>query len=469
MRASKPIAYGVAATILASLVAGCSGNSQSVSTLPNSLGAAPIRQQPPQGQPLQGDRHFFLSRKDLRSMSLLKEFELKAEGKLPSGLPKSYWETQIKGLKKLAGRRPHFKVHRDLGATAVWTSTGNLGYLIGTTKVGQTTGAIDVGSNACDYPETVKVAALNIWTACEYSANSYYNFEPGLYQEYAPGGTLTASYAFAGIPGVCTPSDTGCVAYADVEDGAPSGTNVFALAYAQEDYSFTAGSGSGYGTYDGEQYGQGIYWEPAKGSSSPVFIPLAVENYTTYSGYGPLDNCYGDPTDYPTCRAYYMDVDSSGNVWFDGYFYDASLAQYGPGIAEITNPTTSPAVTIKQLFGGSTGPECPAGIYVSEGARPFVNIVDPCLDQVFRFPLVGGSLGNPRVMTGLPVNVRGYSYPLTAAFGAGAHKIVVANADYGFDDIGAVAKDTWTAFGNYNFSTYYYACCPGAALTPSDR
>ena len=202
---------------------------------------------------------------------------------------------------------------------------------------------------------------------------------------------MTASYAFAGIPGACSPSYY-CTAYAYVQDGAATATDVFALGWGQEYRSFYE-SGFSYYSYTN---GEGIYWTPVAGSSSPAFIPLYETSYNSFTGQSTESDCNTDPSQYPACSAFYMDADSSGNLWFDGYLC-SNASSCGNGIAEVTNPTTAPTVTVKALFTVSGSPECPEGLYVSRSGRTqTINIVDDCEDEVFRYPLqANGHLGVP--------------------------------------------------------------------------
>jgi hypothetical protein len=153
-----------------------------------------------------------------------------------------------------------------------------------------------------------------------------------------------------------------------------------------------------------------------------------------------------------------MDVDPSGNIWFDYSVNTSSL--FGDGVGEIKTPTTKPAF-VSVILPGSI--QQPGGVYVSNGGT-VLNVTDQKLATISQYAL-------PWVPSETPFNVLGPTPP--NAFGAGEPvsggfnktDTLLAEGDaYGWLDIGEVTN-RWHAVANINFSP----SLGGAAYTPSDK
>jgi hypothetical protein len=287
------------------LLAGCSNSSQGSSALPGPAGVGQM-----------ADHHGTVDPNLVKGRITPDElFKLQAEGKLPGPVPLRVLKLQYAGMRGHTRPRFHGDQH---GTVKIWASDTSDSYLVGENMhATKTLKGVDTESNGCYYPVTVQVdGSQNIWNSCEYNAS----FDGSAVQEYSSSGSLTSTYN-----GGCPAPVSECeFFYAYSFAAAANSSDVFsALTYFE--YETTNSS---------ETYGGGFEWWPA---GSPTATPTLIQLP------------YGDPV----YDVYYMDVDSSGNLWFDYYGYDSTTDTYGYGLAEITTPTTDP--TFNSIF--------PAGKY----------------------------------------------------------------------------------------------------------
>jgi hypothetical protein len=301
-------------------------------------------------------------------------------------------------------------------------------YLIGfNSRLRKVLTGVDTGSNGCYEPITVKVdSSQNIWTECEYNST----FSNGLAQEYTSAGVLKASYT-QGCPG--SVSDCTWI-FSYGFDSATNSSDVFS-GLASYEYEVCNPSCT-------EQEGAGFeYWPAGDPSATPSLISLGAE-------------CS------PICNVYYMDIDNSSNIWFDYYGYDSRNDEYGYGLAEVENPTTSPTlVTI--LPPGSL--ELAGGVYVSNSGS-VLNVTDQDARTTKQYDLPLSPSGSPFNTLGpTPENLFGDGDPVAGGFNKGDTKLALGDA-YGWLDKGTVSTNKWQTVTNDDLESP-----EGAAYTPSDK
>src|SRR5580698_9170127 len=250
MRLSMATAISVA--LAATLFAGCSSSSQQGSTLPSSSVSQPMGKS--------GPPHWQIPTRKISPLELLK---LQIAGKVPGPGMRGALKRQ---LQRLEGKsRPQYHFRNDGGGAKAWSDDTDFGYLIGLSKKFTSVSDINVESNGCFEPITVKIDhSHNIWTACEESSS----FEAGAAQEYSSTGALLNTYN-VGCPSNISPSQCEYF-YSESFDTFQNSSDVFAtLTYYENCYYVS--------TYD-EQCGYtdgGIeYWPNGSPSSQPTLISV---------------------------------------------------------------------------------------------------------------------------------------------------------------------------------------------------
>lgn len=366
----------------------------------------------------------------LRSrLTPLKLLELQAEGKMPSWFSRSVLQRMIKARE---GPRPHIDARRNSGPIAVWTTNNSYDYLIGLTKKNKAVAVIDTASNGCYAPFTVKVDhSKNVWTACELN-----NSIGGTVQEYSRAGVLKYSYA-AEPP--CNPS-AGCQSsFAYLYDGGATATDVFGAVSLAGAYTCNL-SGCGWQYYTGF-----VYLPRSNPSANTKFVALP----------------YGDPG---VESVGFMDLDQSGNIWFD-YYGCQSLGSCGYALGELTNPTST-AFGFTTIFEPGTLGSCPAGIYVSkqDGAET-LSVTDTCSREIYQYHMPVTPESAPfKILGPTPSDLGGHGGPVSGGFNKAGTSTVQGDA-YGWLDLGDVSSNKWKTTANIDT----IPSLGGAAYTPSDR
>ncbi len=401
--------------VLAALFAGCSSTSQGTQALPGGFTSQSVTRAP--------GALPFITKGPHSRMELLK---LQAEGKLAGPVPRKALLREIKLLQSHA--RPHFNGHRDSGTVGLWATVPGYDYLIGfNNKVKKVLTDIDTSDNGCYEPITVKVdSSQNIWAACEYNDD----FSASMAQEYTSAGALKATYN-QGCPG----SVSDCTwEFSYGFDTAANSSYVFSALDFYE-YSVCNPSCT---YYDGA----GIeYWPAGDPSATPSLVSLGAD-------------CE------PICDVYYMDIDNSGNIWFDFYGYDSSNDEYGYGLDEVENPTTS-ATLVSILPVGSLG--FPGGVYVGNSGS-VLNVTDQEARTTKQYDLPLSPSGSPFNTLGpTPENLFGDGDPVSGGFNKNDTKMALGDA-YGWLDKGTVSTNKWKAVTSVDLEAP-----EGAAFTPSDK
>ncbi len=162
----------------------------------------------------------------------------------------------------------------------------------------------------------------------------------------------------------------------------------------------------------------------------------------------------------PICGVGFMDVDTSGNLWFTFSGYDKNN-NYGFGLGKIVNPTTKPSLRIVEPIGtyGFFG-----GVYVSGGGST-LNVVDQKSRTILQYHLPLLQKGAPfNVLGPIPQNAFGVGDPISGGFNKLDEKIAVGDSG-GWLDLGSVSTNKWSGVASPNF----YSGIEGAAYTPSDK
>jgi hypothetical protein len=417
MRVSSSAPTG-SLVILAALFAGCSNNPPASQSLPlgPSVTASALSGRPDLApQILEG------------GLTPLKLLELQAEGKLPSWVSPPLLRRMIKARE---GRRPHLNVRHHTGRVVFWTSNGSYDYLIGLSEQHKTLAVIDTASNGCYAPATVKVDhQRNVWIACELN-----NSVGVAVQEYSKAGVLKNS--FTGMP--CKGS--GCQSsFAYIYDGGSTAKNVFG-AVSLAGVLMCKSSSCEWKYFTGF-----VYWPAGNPSGKITGVTLP----------------YGDPG---VESVGFMDLDKSGNIWFD-YYGCPSSEWCGYALGEITNPT-SPSFGFNTILSPASFDPCPAGIYVSNqrGAET-LNVTDTCSREIYQYHMPVTSGSKPfKVLGPTPSDLGGYGEPISGGFNKTDTSIAQGDA-YGWLDLGDVSSNKWETAANVDTVPGLF----GAAYTPSDR
>jgi hypothetical protein len=344
--------------------------------------------------------------------------QLQASGRLFT--PLSH-ERVVQMLRAASKPRPRIVVPHASNAVVLWTTLTQDSDLLGQSKkLSKTVAVVDTQANGCVYPITVKVdAGQNVWAGCEYDNND----ENGVYQEYTKSGTLAATYT----DGCPAPVSSCGEFYSYSSDGASNANYVFdALAYyyagldCNPDCTYSFGSGF-------------EYWPAGGSSSTPTLISLPYGN--------------------PVYGVAFMDLDSSGDIWFD-YYGCTSGSNCGYGIGEITAPTTSKAAFVSVESPGFL--QCGGGVYASAKSTT-INVIDSCSRLVYQFTTTGSQTGKLG-----PIGRLGD--PISGGFSADDSKIAVGD-DKGWLDVGNLKSNKWTVVQN----VYFRDGLMGAAYAISDK
>ncbi|MGC9992288.1 MAG: hypothetical protein ABSD52_07840 [Candidatus Cybelea sp.] len=420
MRLLSAYAVCVSAVINAAMLAGCSNIPQSTQALsgfpPPTLMATLSGGMP----------HYLRPNGRVGPISALRLIRLQAEGKLPAPATPEVMALVL----KQAAARPQTRaiIHGNTASVVIWAVNSNAGYLAGQKKNGRKTiSSIDAQAYGCLYPQGLKIDhSQNIWDACEYNGD----LENGVVQQFNSAGTFQNNYN-VGCP---QPTSECAYWYSYAYDVATDGAHVFAaIPYSEEEICT---SGCAY------SYGSGVEWWPANSpSSNPSYINLG-------------QSCE------PVCTVYFMDTDSSGNIWID--YFGSNGSGNGYGLGEITNPTTDPQF-VSIVAPGTF--ECGGGIYVStkNGAQA-VNVSDECRRTISQYALPFVASESPTILGPTKENFLGQGSPLSGGFNKDDTKFVVGDS-YGWIDMGKVADNFWKRRPSVNFGGYV----PAAAYTPSDK
>lgn len=401
--------------LIAVLLAGCSQPQSTQSLPPDSLGSTA-----PNSGYARVTADIFKG-----GMTPSKMLRLQLEGRLPAPIPVKALRSE---LERQGHTRPHLTSHAA-AKVALWASNTNFSYLVGITGTGQTASAIDLVQNGCYYPVALKVDHLqNVWTPCE--ATPSFNGS-GVLQEYGPSGTLKNQYNPACPSNVATCASFEGYGY---DSGIDSSGNLFASMnlYSIETCNPDCVS----------NLGAGFEWWP-KGNSSATPRLISV-----------------GPSCAPVCGVGYMDVDGSGNLWFDFAGYDSG-GTFGFGLGEITNPTTHPVFRIVEPLGTY---RFFGGVYVSNGGKT-LNVVDQIALTIsqYHLPVANGALPF-NVLGPTPTTAFGVADPTAGNFDHADKTMALGDAG-GWADIGKIGLNRWTVQTNPNF----YSGITGAAFTPSDK
>ena len=329
---------------------------------------------------------------------------------------------RVLAMLRAAGRpRPHIVAALGGKTVALWTTLTQDSDVLGQAKkLSKNVAVIDTQANKCLYPITVKVdASQNVWVGCEYNDAD----DEGVYQEYTSGGTFVASYNDG-----CPAPVSGCGEfYSYSSDGAANSSYVFdALSYYYAGLNCNPSC-----TYS---YGGGFeYWPAGATSSAPKLIAL--------------------PYGAPVYGVAFMDLDSSGDIWFD-YYGCNSGSVCGYGIGEITTPTTSTPTFVSIKSPGFL--RCAGGVYASAKSTT-IDVIDSCSRMVYQFATNGSQTG-----TFGPIGRLGD--PISGGFNATDDKIAIGD-DKGWLDVGKITTNTWSVDQN----AYFGDGLMGAAYTPSDK
>jgi hypothetical protein len=399
------------------LLAGCSTSPQGTSALPGSGVSAP------QGSHVAPDR-MYQPKGGINPKDLLR---LQAEGKIPA--PGGIKEAQ-KAL-RIMQAHPDYRIHpaKGGGAVGIWANMTYEDYIVGFPASGKKlTAAISNSSHECYEAFGLKVdSAQNIWIGCYEGGTD----DTPTAQEYSKSGSLSGSYSFT-----CPSSWDSCDDYFYGYEGydvAVNSSDVFQDGYF---YGYNCGTGSCIYTY-----GYGIeYWPNGSPSSTPSLIQMPLDFSTLY-----VEDMYG------------MDLDSSGNLYVAFYGYCASNEEYGYGLLEITNPTSSPSISAVEPCGTY---EASQAVYVSGGGST-MNVLDSEKREIDQYSL-------PMSEGASPSNVLGptapFGYPAGLGFNS-TDKNVVSGDEYSWLNLGTVATNKWKQQKPVLLISDLF----GSAYTPSDK
>jgi hypothetical protein len=401
-----------ACVAMAALLAGCSAASQGAGTVP-AAGPADT-----------SAASVVLSGK----MTPSKLLELQAAGKLPGPLPSKVLQWQRKRM------RSHVRplVAAKKCSTAAWFTAPSVGYLLGMdSSLQNVCKAVDIEKLGADFPLGVKVdGSRNVWLADEFNSAG----NGGVVQEFGARGNLHANYNWFH----CLDGYTDCYGYG--YDVAENSKNVFAaVTYWYSENASGSDHGAGFAVF-------------ASGSPSdtPAYVSAADQTAGTYCS--------------PVCSVAFVDVDNSGNLWFD-FEGNSSGCQDGGGLGEVTNPTGSATVSV--ILPPCTY-EYPGGVYVSNHGK-VLNVTDEYTRDTYQYhlPVTAGS--KPFNTLGpTAANGEGLGNPVAGGFNANDTELLLGDG-YGWFDLGTVATNKWQAISTLNCPSFLDYGCAGAAFTPSDK
>lgn len=356
----------------------------------------------------------------VRPHSQLDVLKLQLDGKMPTLFSRVALERAINQLSTHG--RPVFDAHRRHRHRAanpgMWVSNLDYGYVIGLTDDAQhTVTALDVASNGCVDPYGLKVDHnQNLWVACAFNSS----FSNGVVQEYKLGtSTPLATYNDAGCNSPCTSYN------ASAQD----------VAFDANGHVFAANIDSN--CYPGCSSLVPVVWWPA---NSPNANPTFIADPNIIFGGG------------------FIDVDNKGNLYTTGYGCIAS--QCGYLLDEISNPTTSPAVTnlIAPSFSANL-----EGVYVSKSGT-VLNVTDGLSRTIAQYHINPWSPTPFKTLGPTATNIEGYGQPISGGFKKDESKLAQGDA-WGWVDVGSVGNNQWQAFTNIDLGILDV----GAAYVPSDK
>lgn len=337
-----------------------------------------------------------------------------------------------------AGHHPRLISHEAATPVGLWFTNRGGNYLFGADETNKKLLAtIDLAKEGCVWPDAVKVDhAQHAWVACEWNGR---RVQAGVIEKYSNTGSHMTTYRLA-----CPLPSSQCSNFSGYGyDSATDGRDLFAALWAYE-YQ-PCGAGTTCSAVEGVGF---EWWQVGKPSALPKLIALG-------------QRCS------PICDVGYVDVDGSGNLWFTYYGIESTSSTKGYGLAEVTNPTTNPSLTIIEPAGtyGYWG-----GVNVSGGGK-VLNVVDQATRKIlqYRVPLSAG--GKPFNVLG-PTPSNGYAgEPVSGGFAKNDTRMVLADA-LGWFDVGwKISANKWTTTASFDCvddldgSTY----CTGAAYSPSDK
>ena len=393
---------GALVLLAAALLAGCGAPSQ---TSPAGLGAA-------------SNAYAFqpISLADIEKSrrSPIETLKLEIAGRIPSPLPREVLQRILTQIE--SGHRPH--VHLDgTGKVGLWAIEGFNNLIFGQNAKGdKTVTVINTLNNGCNEPFGSKVDhAENLWTAC-----GSYDSGNGAIQEYEPGSNTPA--ATFTEPENC---GSGCTREANLLD----------VAIDTNGHVFGANPGSEICNPSCETSGLLVWWN----SNDP--------------------NSPTDINDPDLTNADYIDVDTKGNLYVEGFGCIGS--DCGALLDEIGNATSkSPAIT--NLIPPSSG--ATDGLYISNDGK-VLNLIDGSTRTIAQYALPWIS-GEAAFNTLGPTenNYFNDGYPINGGFGLKDKLMALGDAG-GWIDIGKVSKNRWSMGGNVNL----YPGLVDAAYVPSDK
>jgi hypothetical protein len=399
------------------LLAGCS-SSQNSATLPSS-GIGAQAQQGAGANAVHG------------KITPMKLLELQAAGKMPGFAPRKAMERMLKYYQG----HPHqqFRAHHTGAGVAIWATNPEYGYLIGMNKSGKKVLTYTYTGDYGAYdPITVKVDhSKNAWVANEDNSSD----QGGAVQEYGSSGSYMNSYSFDSY---CPSEYAYCYGYG--LDSAENSTNVFAGSpYFYYDYcgTYTCSSDEGSGIY---KFNSG---SPSGGSTFYLFSDKNEDlNCTVFSNY-----------DASCDEVYYMDVDSSGNVWFD--FYNEF---YGAGLAELTSSGSYNIIFSAGTYG------FPGSVYVSSGGT-VLNVTDQDSRMTYQYHLPVTSSSSSFASFGpTATNVEGEGDPIGGGMNATDTQMIFGD-EGGWLDRCTISANKCKAVATINLPDG----SSGAAFSPSDK
>jgi hypothetical protein len=423
------MAKGASLVFIGALLAGCSMGPTGPSVA-SSGAASPTKVTTghPTPDQMKGLLHRHMAKSDL--------LKLQAEGKIPASIPAKVlaWE-----LKHQSAQRPVFDIKRHPAHPVLWASDTNNDYLVGqNSALTATVADINTGADGCYYPVTVKIDhSKNIWSTCEYGINFS---EQGISPiEFSSTGTLLNTYN----PG-CNTSEFPYECELEFGygfDQAENSSNVFGFDDFVEGYFCVSSSNCNF--YDGAAFS---IWPNGSPSTTPTMIlPSSI--------VGAPDQIYD---------GYYMDVDSSNNIYFD-YYGCAEVYPYtcGYGVDEIENATTSPT-EIQVMAPGALS--FAGGVVVSAGGST-LSVTDQDNRTICQLamPVFAGETCST-LLGPTKQDFLGLGDPVSGDYNLAHNKLAQGDAYSWLDDTANVSGNIWKIKSGSSL-----IAPEGAAYTPSDR
>jgi hypothetical protein len=426
MRLSSSTVRCASYALLAALVAGCSNSPQGTQqTLPlgSSVTNGLSRVTGASSGVAESAATHRIDPADLKGpIKPAKLLRLQLAGKLPAPVPLRVLRYEIKQLRGHV--RPHFTVHPAQNTVGLWGSNNLQSAILGQSmNARRTIMTIDANANDCDLPSGLKVDhSQTLWAACEDDPSG----SGERVQSYTNSGSLIATYA------------TRC------PTNEPSCTNFFAFGFdaATDSTGHVFASILGYSCSPGCSVTNGSgfeYWPVGSPSSAPTIISLGSQ-------------CL------PVCSVGFMDVDTSGNLWFN--YFGFGIGVIGWGVGEVTDPTGTP--TFLPILSPGTFLDT-GGVYVSGGGTT-LNVTDETARTTSQYSLPLGPGGTPFNVSGPTLDPFGFGAPVSGGFNQNGRLLALGDGE-GWVNIGRISANAWRGIGNPNFVTGLL----GVAYTPSDK